>query len=138
MKLFSFSCVFKKHVSVCSVSLKPALVKSSEVPEICLIHLQLREKFVEIRNRLSYLSNCQAIIMGEPYDLQPVTDILHVIDKRQELWRYCDVSSHTIREWLQTVFKKVTLAVGVHLANTVFSIYALVSVLAGNHLGFLR
>jgi len=76
--------------------------------------------------------------MGEPYDLQHVTDILHVIDKRQELWRYCDVSSHTIREWLQTVFKKVTLVVGVYLANTVCSIYALVSVLAGNRLGFLR
>ena len=114
--------MFLKNVSVCSLSLKPALVKSSEVPEICQIHLQLREKFVEIRNRLSYLSNCQAIIMGEPYDLQHVTDILHVIDKRQELWRYCDVSSHTIREWLQTVFKKVTLVLSVFILQTLFSV----------------
>lgn len=68
---------------------------------------QLREKFVNIRSKLSELSKCQAIILGNQYDLQHVNDILHAIDKRQELWKYCDVSSHTIREWLQTVFKKV-------------------------------
>ena len=68
---------------------------------------QLRDKFVNIRSKLSELSNCQAIILGNQYDLQYVTEILHAIDRRLELWKYCDVSSHTIREWLQTVFKKV-------------------------------
>ena len=62
---------------------------------------------MNICSKLSELSKCQAIILGNEYDLQRVTDILHAIDKRQELWKYCDVSSHTIREWLQTVFKKV-------------------------------
>ena len=64
---------------------------------------------MNIRNRLSDLSKCRAIILGKEYDLKHVNDILHAIEKRQELWRYCDASSHTIREWQQTVFKKVTL-----------------------------
>ena len=71
------------------------------------MHSQLRDKFVDVCNKLSDLSKCQAIILGEEYDLKHVTDILHAIEKRQELWRYCDTSSHAIREWLQTVFKKV-------------------------------
>ena len=72
---------------------------------------QLRDKFVNIRSKLSELSNCQAIILGNQYDLQYVTEILHAIDRRLELWKYCDASSHTIREWLQTVFKKVIIQV---------------------------
>lgn len=63
---------------------------------------------MNIRDQLSDLSKCQAIILGSQYDLKPVIDIQHAIEKRQELWRYFDVSSYTIREWMQTVFKKVT------------------------------
>lgn len=63
---------------------------------------------MNIRDQLSDLSKCQAIILGSKYDLKPVVDIQHAIEKRQELWRYFDVSSYTIREWMQTVFKKVT------------------------------
>lgn len=63
---------------------------------------------MNIRDQLSDLSKCQAIILGSQYNLKPVIDIQHAIEKRQELWRYFDVSSYTIREWMQTVFKKVT------------------------------
>ena len=72
---------------------------------------------MDVRSRLSNLSKCQAIILGKQYDLKRVTDILHAIDKRQELWRYCEVSLHTIRDWLQTVFKKVTFTLSVHNAH---------------------
>ncbi|XP_073235787.1 dynein heavy chain domain-containing protein 1-like [Porites lutea] len=70
---------------------------------------ELRDKFIDICNKLSDLSKCQAVILGEEYNLKHVTDILEAIDKRQELWRYCDASSHAIREWLQTVFKKMNV-----------------------------
>lgn len=81
--------------------------KTFKISGTLVLSWQLREKFINIRSKLSELSECQAIILGNQYDLQHVTDILRAIDKRQELWKYCDVSSHTIREWLQTVFKKV-------------------------------
>ena len=87
------------------------------VQQLLLLPSQLKEKFVNIRNRLSDLSKCRAIILGQEYDLKHVNDILHAIEKRQELWRYCDASSHTIREWQQTVFKKVTLAAFIHNAQ---------------------
>ena len=75
---------------------------------------------MNIRNKLSELSKCQTIIVGNQYDLKHVSDILHAIDKRQELWRYYDVSSQTIRDWLQTVFKKVTVCAFIHRTDALY------------------
>ena len=84
---------------------------------------------MNIRDQLSDLSKCQAIILGSQYDLKPVIDIQHAIEKRQELWRYFDVSSYTIREWMQTGFKKVT---------PMLLLFALYSILVLRHSKLLK
>lgn len=82
---------------------------------------QLKEKFVGIRDKLAELSKCQAIMLGSEYDLGHITGILLAVEKRQELWKYCDSSSYTIREWMQTVFKKVQIIIIMYVTSNVIS-----------------
>ena len=45
--------------------------------------------------------------MGEPYSLKFLNEMTVKMDVRQELWKYVEVSQHTIKDWKQMLFKKV-------------------------------
>ena len=46
--------------------------------------------------------------MEEPHDLSAFTSMHQKIVARHELWKYCEITSHTIKEWMSTPFNKVS------------------------------
>ena len=71
------------------------------------IAFQLRERFHELTCQMQQASKWKEAITGEPYDLDFLKDILTQMDLRQELWKYIEVSIHSIREWKTILFRKV-------------------------------
>lgn len=53
------------------------------------------------------MSEWKAAITDEPCDVQFLVRMRDEMDLRQELWQYFDVSTLTIREWKEMLFKKV-------------------------------
>ncbi|KAK2191139.1 hypothetical protein NP493_59g03002 [Ridgeia piscesae] len=52
-------------------------------------------------------SKWKEAITGEPYDLDFLKDMMTQMDLRQELWKYIEVSVHSIREWKTILFRKL-------------------------------
>jgi len=69
--------------------------------------LQLRERFHELTGQMQQASKWKEAITGEPYDLDFLKDMMTQMDLRQELWKYIEVSVHSIREWKTILFRKV-------------------------------
>ncbi|KAK7008742.1 dynein heavy chain domain-containing protein 1, partial [Biomphalaria glabrata] len=67
----------------------------------------IREKFFALQSKLHEVSHCREAITGEPYNLRFLQDMISKMDLRQELWKYVEVTTHTIKDWNQTLFKKM-------------------------------
>ena len=68
---------------------------------------QLRERFHNVTCQMEQASKWKEAITGEPYDLDFLEDMKTQMDLRQELWKYIEVSIHSIREWKTILFRKV-------------------------------
>ena len=60
-----------------------------------------------MQHQLQEASQWKEAITGVPYDLTFLQEMSAMIDSRQELWKYVEVSTHAILEWKATLFKKV-------------------------------
>jgi len=54
-------------------------------------------------------SKWKELITGEPYDIKFLAVMAGQMDARQEVWKYFEVATHSLREWRATIFKKVRL-----------------------------
>lgn len=52
-------------------------------------------------------SKWKELITGEPYDVRFLAVMAGQMDARQEVWKYFEVATHSLREWRATIFKKV-------------------------------
>ncbi|XP_048242736.1 dynein heavy chain domain-containing protein 1-like [Haliotis rufescens] len=67
----------------------------------------IREKFFSVQSQLKEASKWREAICGEPYDLKFLNKMTVEMDVRQQLWRYVEVSTSSIKEWKQMLFKKM-------------------------------
>ncbi|KAH9487912.1 hypothetical protein Btru_067436 [Bulinus truncatus] len=77
-------------------------------PVFILAEMKLiREKFHTLQTKLQEVSHCREAITGEPYNLKFLQEMTSKMDIRQELWKYVEVTTHSIRDWNQMLFKKM-------------------------------
>ncbi|KAK6166840.1 hypothetical protein SNE40_023452 [Patella caerulea] len=69
----------------------------------------IREKFFSIQLQLQNASKWREAICGEAYNLKFLNDMTARMDVRQELWKYVEVSNNAIKDWKQTLFKKMNI-----------------------------
>ncbi|XP_035825634.1 dynein heavy chain domain-containing protein 1 [Aplysia californica] len=69
----------------------------------------IREKFFSTQTQLQEASQWREAILGEPYSLKFLNEMIMKMDVRQELWKYVEVSTHTIKDWKQMLFKKINI-----------------------------
>ncbi|GFR96312.1 dynein heavy chain domain-containing protein 1-like, partial [Elysia marginata] len=69
----------------------------------------IREKFFSTQVQLQEASSWREAILGEPYSLKFLNEMVVKMDVRQELWKYVEVSTHTIKDWKQMLFKKINI-----------------------------
>ncbi|XP_048580282.1 dynein heavy chain domain-containing protein 1 isoform X3 [Nematostella vectensis] len=90
----------------------------NENPTAILVTMrQMRDRFYTIRSKLNDISDCKRIITGSPYDMRAIQAIGSAMERRQELWRYCETSSHTIKDWLLSPFNKVNVKRAIEKVN---------------------
>ncbi|XP_025095393.1 dynein heavy chain domain-containing protein 1-like isoform X2 [Pomacea canaliculata] len=70
---------------------------------------ELREKFFRTQLQLQEASQWREAIVGDPYNLKFLSEMTVRMDVRQELWKYIDVSSSTIKDWKQMLFRKMNI-----------------------------
>ncbi|GFO14607.1 dynein heavy chain domain-containing protein 1-like, partial [Plakobranchus ocellatus] len=69
----------------------------------------IREKFFSTQVQLQEASAWRESILGESYSLKFLNEMVMKMDVRQELWKYVEVSTHTIKDWKQMLFKKINI-----------------------------
>ncbi|XP_028405416.1 dynein heavy chain domain-containing protein 1-like isoform X2 [Dendronephthya gigantea] len=79
-------------------------------PTLILTQLrELRQRFMSLLNKCDELIECREVICGRKYNKSVLLELLKKLDVRYELWKYYDVSGHTIRDWLQISFRKMNI-----------------------------
>ena len=68
---------------------------------------QLYERFVEVKEEVTNLVKYEDMIQDEAHDLTPISALHDRIIARYELWKYVEVTSFAINEWMHTPFHKV-------------------------------
>eukprot|EP00795_Rhopilema_esculentum_P014239 gene14239-5264_t len=80
---------------------------ATEDPKILLPELkELHTRFLEVKEELLKLVKCKEIIEETVHDLTSLSVMHSKIIARHELWKYCEVTAYTIKDWLQTPFTK--------------------------------
>ncbi|CAL1542050.1 unnamed protein product, partial [Lymnaea stagnalis] len=69
----------------------------------------IREKFFSTQGKLQEVSICKEAISGEPYNLKFLYEVSTKMDVRQELWKYVEVTTNTIKGWKQMLFRKINI-----------------------------
>eukprot|EP00794_Sanderia_malayensis_P003656 gene3656-4173_t len=83
-------------------------LNSDENPDDILPELkELHERFSAIKEELLNLVKCKEIVSEVPHDLTSLESMHARIIARHELWKYCEVSFYTIKDWLSTPFYKL-------------------------------
>ncbi len=72
------------------------------------MYFKIRTEFIAVKLELQQTSKWQEAISGEAYPTDFLEPMTVKVDLRQELWKYVEVSTHAIREWRGTLFKKVS------------------------------
>lgn len=70
---------------------------------------QIRERFYELMQKLQQASKWKEAISSQAYEILFLQRISSIIHSRQELWKYVEVSMHTIKEWKQQLFRKMNV-----------------------------
>ena len=68
-------------------------------------------RFREVKEELILLVKYKDIIEGEVHDLSSLSALHARLLARYELWKYCEVISFAIKDWMHTVFFKVGVSV---------------------------
>lgn len=69
---------------------------------------KIREEYHDIQKRMNQASKWREAIVGEPYDLEFLHKMGVKINIRQELWKYMEITSYSIKEWKKCLFTKVS------------------------------
>ncbi|XP_013418883.1 dynein heavy chain domain-containing protein 1-like [Lingula anatina] len=70
---------------------------------------QLRGKFYTVEHKLKECCKWKEMITGNPYNLDFLHKLAIKMDIRQELWKYVELSNHSIIDWKQQLFRKMNV-----------------------------
>nr|XP_039270899.1 dynein heavy chain domain-containing protein 1-like isoform X1 [Styela clava] len=68
-------------------------------------------KFFATRRQLQDLSSCRESVEGKKYELGELDGMSKVMEDRLELWKYINISTQTIKEWKNTLFRRFDVQV---------------------------
>ncbi|XP_069111192.1 dynein heavy chain domain-containing protein 1-like isoform X2 [Argopecten irradians] len=69
----------------------------------------IRDQFFDVLSRLRQASRWREAICGEAYNLDFLEDLTTKMNVRQEVWKYVEVTRHSIDDWKATPFRKMNI-----------------------------
>nr|XP_006818816.1 PREDICTED: uncharacterized protein LOC100376274 [Saccoglossus kowalevskii] len=103
----TFRNLTREAERICKTATTGAFLDPSQNPSKLLTHMRkLREQFDEVQTKMVKYSKYREAILGEPYDVSGLTDMMKRMEVRAELWKYVEVSTFAIQEWMQQLFKR--------------------------------
>ncbi|ESP00380.1 hypothetical protein LOTGIDRAFT_173233 [Lottia gigantea] len=100
----------KEAYELCEKATTGIFLDPHQNPCFILMEMKaIREKFFSVQIQLQDASKWREAICGEPYDLKFLNEMTAKMDIRGELWKYVEVSTNSIKDWKQTLFKKINI-----------------------------
>ncbi|XP_070566099.1 dynein heavy chain domain-containing protein 1-like isoform X2 [Ptychodera flava] len=89
-----------------SATTGPFLDPTQNPTQLLAFMKELRDQFHTVQTQMIKYSAYREAILGEPYDVSSLTGMLRKMEIRAELWKYVEVSTFTIQDWMRQLFRK--------------------------------
>ncbi|XP_033127107.1 dynein heavy chain domain-containing protein 1-like isoform X2 [Anneissia japonica] len=87
----------------------PFLDPSQNPTKLLAVGQKLFDEFYVVAREMRKCSKYKEMITGQAFDTSRLDFALHQITVRWELWKYIEVSSYTIQDWMRQLFRRMNV-----------------------------
>ncbi|XP_077979356.1 dynein heavy chain domain-containing protein 1-like [Glandiceps talaboti] len=107
----TFQDLTDKAERICRSATTGPFLDPSQSPTQLLIYMkQLRDQFNNVQTKMNQYSQYRQAILGEPYDVSGLAGMVRKMSIRAELWKYVEVSTFAIQDWMNQLFRKFNVS----------------------------